>query len=175
MLALSSQRFRQKLNALCGQKHDVLFSWDDANSSRSREKPAWCALKFKTRSRISSRSELFKLTGGIRFASIVGGVDGSTRPLFVSAAQSVKISPPVDHFMFSSTPAKPTSRQWQNRRGLTVYKKSKVGFSESDNNFFRRRRSYANTLRGQLQILPQLVVALPKLISYFAALERRQR
>jgi hypothetical protein len=103
-------------------------------------------LKFETRCRISSRSELFKLTGGIRSASIVGGVDGSTRPLFVSAAQSVKISPPVDHFMFSSAPTDSTSRQWQNRRELTVYKKSKVGFSESDGYFFRRRHSEANTL-----------------------------
>jgi len=47
-------------------------------------------LKFETRSRISSRSELFKLTVGIRFAStIVGGVDGSTRMPFVSAAVSL--------------------------------------------------------------------------------------
>jgi hypothetical protein len=132
-------------------------------------------LKFETRCRISSRSELFKLTGGIRSASIVGGVDGSTRPLFVSAAQSVKISPPVDHFTFSSAPTDSTSRQWQNRRELTVYKKSKVGFSESDGYFFRRRHSEANTLWHQPQILPQLAVALPKLISDFAALERRQR
>jgi hypothetical protein len=54
-------------------------------------------------------------------------------------------------------------------------KKSKVGLPEPVGNIFSWAYSEANTLRHHLQILPQLTVAKPNLISGFTALERRQR
>jgi hypothetical protein len=67
----------------------ILFSWDAAKSSRSRAKRSWCALKLATCCRISSRSELFRFTGGIRFGSTTArGMGGWTRTRFVNAIVS---------------------------------------------------------------------------------------
>ena len=53
--------------------------WDAAKSSRSLAKRSRCALKFETRCRISSRSELFRFTCGIRLGSTMArGMGGST-------------------------------------------------------------------------------------------------
>jgi hypothetical protein len=62
---------------------------DAAKSSRSRAKRSWWALKFATRWRIWSRSELFRFTGGIRFGSMtVRGIVDSTPMLFAKAIVS---------------------------------------------------------------------------------------
>jgi hypothetical protein len=78
------------------ERPGILFSWDAAKSSRSRAKRSWCALKFATHCRISSRSELFRFTGGSRFGSTtvrgMGGFPGFSGHLIVWR-QSPKIDP----------------------------------------------------------------------------------
>jgi hypothetical protein len=58
---------------------------------------------------------------------------------------------------------------------LIAGKKSKVRLPEPAGSFFSWAHSEANALSYHLQILPQLTVAKPNLISGFTALERRQR
>jgi hypothetical protein len=55
---------------------------------------------------------------------------------------------------------------------LIAGKKSKVRLSEPAGNFFGRAHPEANTLSHNLQILPQLIVALADLISHFATIEQ---
>jgi hypothetical protein len=73
----------------------ILFSRDTANASRSRVTRSWCALKFETRSRISSRADLGGLTGGssmlargVGGSGTMRGVEGSTRLFFTNAMVS---------------------------------------------------------------------------------------
>jgi hypothetical protein len=85
----SDTRRRAPVNEAGYDRPSILFSRDAANSSLSRAKRSWCALKFETRCWISSRSELFRFTGGSRLGpTMVCGIGGSTRCFFAKAIVS---------------------------------------------------------------------------------------